>query len=179
MPLDKRPARSRPAIRPHRAAPGVVAAGSPVGPAHAVGHDLALGAAPAVVRGRTGERAPPRRLAVRLAPLALLAGAALVAAAPYATRPLPGCDAAEVHALLDARLGEIPALAGHDPRLLAIADARTRGHAGDASLRACQGELVSSAGRGALEYSIRRLPGGGGVRVRPELFQGGWREELR
>lgn len=97
-----------------------------------------------------------------------------------ARRPaLPGCAAAATPERLGRLLETIPALAGRGARLVALETPRRRGHAGAPRLIACQGRLVTTRGAGALEYSIRPAPGApGGVALRAELFQGGWRAAL-
>ena len=102
-----------------------------------------------------------------------LVGAALAASTPLLAPRLPACDATSTVARLAERIEDIPALAEHDARLIGLEDMRRRGHAGSRRMRACQGTLVTTAGRGPLEYSIRA--DSNGVTVRPELFRGGWR----
>jgi len=115
----------------------------------------------------------PRALTV----LVPLVAAALVGGVLLRSPTLPSCDAPGVLERLASALDEIPALAGRNARLLELDEARARGYSGRHSLRACQGRLVTSAGSGAIEFSIRRVRGGA-LAVRPELFQGGWRDEL-
>ena len=116
---------------------------------------------------------PFGRRALLFAALSPLVGAALAATAPLLPPRLPACDATSTVARLAERIDEIPALADRDVRLIGLEDMRRRGHAGSRRLRACQGTLVTTAGRGPLEYSIRADRNG--VTVRPELFRGGWR----
>lgn len=120
--------------------------------------------------------APPIRFghrALLLGTLPPLVGAALAATAPLLPPRLPACDARITIEQLAERIDDIPALAERDARLIGLEDTRRRGHAGSRRLRACQGTLVTSAGRGPIEYSIRLDDGR--VTVRPELFRGGWR----
>lgn len=115
----------------------------------------------------------------RVRTLASIVLVALALAAPSAPRALPECDSDTVQAALGRALDTIPALAGRGARLLRLERARTRGHAGRRPMRACQGRLVTTAGSGALEYSLRPAQSGPvPFRVRAELFQGGWRREL-
>ena len=120
--------------------------------------------------------APPRRAAWRaLAASTLYAGAALTIAAPGGST-LPRCDAPIVRAALDGALETIPALAGRGARLRALDSPRERGAAGRLPLRACQGTLVTTLGRGSLEYSIRvRPPGAAGERTPGSDERGGRR----
>ena len=120
---------------------------------------------------------PPSRAPRALALFASLTLAAWLGVVPSGSRALPPCDAPDVLERLANALEEIPALAGRDARLLELDAPRARGHAGRHPLRACQGRLVTSAGDGDIEYSIRRTRDGA-FAIRPELFQGGWRREL-
>ena len=133
-------------------------------------------AAPTSGGGKRGARALRLASPGGLAVLLSCAAAFLITGLVRVPSP-PRCDASAVSARLAERLEDIPALAGRGVTLLGVEDVRRRGHAGTRALRACQGQLVTSAGAGAIEYSIR-TSGDGGFSVRPELFQGGWRARL-